>query len=77
MASHSKYKFILSGSYTDAKEGTKLLVFGIPGAYNIDQRPYRNMCRWVQAENGIGYAGVFGYWLIYMDPYSNKILLLE
>ncbi len=77
IAAHNKYKYMLSGIYKDIGEGKKLLVFGIPGTYNFDPRPYRNMCRWVQAESGTGHPGVFGYWLIYLDPYSKRILLLE
>ncbi|MDD4495146.1 MAG: hypothetical protein PHV32_12540 [Eubacteriales bacterium] len=76
MAACDKYKYMLAGIYEDCIEGCKLLVFGIPSTYNVDPRPFGNMCRWVQVERHERY-GAFGYWLVYLDPYTGKVLLLE
>ncbi|MGI6776635.1 MAG: hypothetical protein ACOX7R_00980 [Acetivibrionales bacterium] len=74
MMSHFKYRHLIIGIYTDRVSGKELIVCGIPGVYRVDERPFGDACRWVQLEGSHPRYGAFGYWLVYIDPKSGKIL---
>jgi len=74
MMSHFKYRHLIIGIYTDKTKEREYLVCGIPGVYNVDERPFGELCRWVQIEGSRPRYGAFGYWLVFIDPESGKLL---
>ncbi|HHW47780.1 MAG TPA: hypothetical protein GXX14_04070 [Clostridiaceae bacterium] len=74
MMSHFKYRHLIVGIYTDKTKDIEYLVCGIPGVYNVDERPFGELCRWVQLEGSRPRYGAFGYWLVFIDPESGKLL---
>jgi len=74
MMSHFKYRHLIIGIYTDKAKRREFLVCGIPGVYNVDERPFGELCRWVQLEGTRPRYGAFGYWLVFIDPESGKLL---
>lgn len=77
MMAHFKYRHLIVGIYTDRMRRREYIVCGIPGVYRVDERPFGDMCRWVQLEGSRPRYGAFGYWLVYIDPKSGKILALR
>jgi hypothetical protein len=77
MMAHFKYRHLIVGIYTDRTKKAEYIVFGIPGVYRVDDRPYGDMCRWVQIEGNRVRYGAFGYWIVYIEPKSSKILSLK
>ena len=77
MMAHFKYRHLIVGIYTDRARKFEYLVIGIPSVYRVDDRPFGDMCRWVQVEGSRLRYGAFGYWILYMEPKSGKILTLK
>lgn len=74
LMAHFKYRHLTIGLYTDKKTRRKYIVCGIPGALRIDEKPFGDVCRWVQVEGVQPKYGAFGYWLVYIDPSRGKII---
>jgi len=74
MMAHFKYRHLIIGVYIDVMRRREYLVCGVPGVYSVDEKPFGDMCRWVQLEGSRPKYGAFGYWLIYMEPGTGKIL---
>lgn len=72
-----KYRHLILGIYTDKARNRDYIVCGIPGVYGIDNKPFGDMCRWVQLEGSKPKYGAFGYWLVYIDPKTGKFLPLS
>jgi len=77
MKAHVKHRHLITGIYTDKENKKEYLVFGIPGQYKIDKRPFGDFCRWIPADGTRQRQGSFGYWLIYMEPETSKIMRLK
>ena len=77
MMAHFKYRHMIVGIYSDRARRREYIVCGIPGTYNIDDRPFGEMCKWVQVEGNRPSYGSFGYWLVYMDYKTGKLLSLR
>ena len=76
MMSHFKYRYLIIAIYSDRIRKREYIVCGVPGVYEIDERPFGDMCKWVQLEGGKPKYGAFGYWLVYIDPKTGKFLSL-
>ena len=74
MMSYFKYKHMIVGLYEDRKKKLKYIVCGIPGLYWVDENPFGEVCRWAQVEGDKPRYGAFGYWLIYINPATGRIL---
>ncbi|WP_114296849.1 hypothetical protein [Anaerobacterium chartisolvens] len=74
MMAHYKYRYLIVGIYEDKTKKRDYMVCGIPGVYGVDDKPFGDLCRWVQIEGNKPRYGAFGYWLIYMEPDTGKIL---
>lgn len=74
LMSHFKYRHLIFGIYTDTVRNKEYVVFGVPGVYSIDDRPFKDICRWAQVEGNKPRYGAFGYWLVYIDPKTGKIV---
>jgi len=77
MMAHFKYRHLIVGIYSDRLRRRECIVCGVPGAYSIDENPFGEVCRWVQLEGNKAKYGAFGYWLIYIDPKTGKIINLN
>ncbi len=77
MMSHFKYRHLIAGIYRDEVRKLSFIVCGIPAVYDLDTRPFGNMCRWAQVDAGRPRYGAFGYWLVYIDPKTGKFLKME
>lgn len=77
MMAHFKYRHVEIGIFTDRVRKREYVVCGIPGMHMIDKRPFGDMCKWVQAEGSRPKYGGFGYWIVYIDPATGKILSLK
>ena len=77
MMAHFKYKHVIIGIYTDKVRKREYVVCGVPGMNMVDKKPFGDMCKWVQAEGGRPKYGGFGYWIVYIDPGTGKILSLK
>jgi hypothetical protein len=74
MMAHFKYRHLIIGFYIDKFRRREYMVCGVPGAFNVDERPFGNMCRWVQLGGNRPRYGAFGYWLVYIEPKTGKLL---
>lgn len=74
MVAHYKYKHLIVGVYCDKARKKEFLVFGIPGYYNVDERPFGEMCLWVGTNTLKLQENNFGYWLVYIEPKSGKFV---
>lgn len=74
MTAHFKYRHLIFGIYTDSIKRREYIVCGAPGVYNTNDRPFGDMCKWVQIEGNRPRQGAFGYWLAYVEPKSGKLL---
>ncbi|MDQ2086356.1 hypothetical protein RBH29_07930 [Herbivorax sp. ANBcel31] len=74
MMAHFKYKHIIAGIYEDEKKDLRYVVCGIPGLYRVDEKPFGEMCRWAQVEGEDSQYGAFGYWLVYINPKTGRML---
>jgi hypothetical protein len=77
MMSHFKYRYLIIGIYTDKIRRREYIVCGVPGVYEMDEKPFGDMCRWVQLEGNRPKYGAFGYWLVYIDPKTGNFLSLS
>ena len=77
MVSHFKYKHLIIGIYTDRSREREYVVCGVFGMHMVDRKPFGDMCRWVQTEGTRPRYGAFGYWIVYLDPATGKILNLK
>lgn len=81
MMAHFKYRHLIIGIYSDQNNDQnkkrEYLVCGIPGALDVDNKPFGDICRWVQLEDGKPEHGVFGYWIVYIEPQKGKLLNLK
>lgn len=77
MMAHFKYRHLIAGIYTDKSRKQEYFVCGIPGAYNVDERPFGEMCKWVQTDTGRLQYGTFGYWLVFIEPKSGKFVAFD
>lgn len=74
LMTHFKYRHLIVGIYKDKRTEKDYMVYGVPGAYKIDEKPFGDICRWVQVEGAQLRYGAFGYWLVYIDPISGMTL---
>jgi hypothetical protein len=74
MMAHFKYRHLIIGFYIDKFRHREYMVCGVPGVFNVDERPFGDMCRWIQMEGGRPRYGTFGYWLVYIEPKTGKLL---
>ncbi len=74
MTAHFKYRHLIIGIYSDRAKQKEYIVGGVPGVYGTDERPFAGIGRWVQPEGHDSKYGAFGYWLIYIDPRSGKVV---
>lgn len=74
MMAHFKYKHLIVGIYSDRLRRREYIVCGIPGVHSIDEKPFGDLCRWVQIEGSRPRYGAFGYWLVYIDYKTGKFL---
>jgi len=74
LMAHFKYRHLIMGIYKNAAKNRQYIVYGVPGVYGIEDRPFGNVCRWAQVEGGKPRYGAFGYWLIYLEPDTGKII---
>lgn len=74
MMAHFKYRHLIAGIYIDKMRKREYIVYGVPGVYNVDERPFGELCRWVQMEGNRPRYGAFGYWLVYIEPKTGRIL---
>lgn len=74
MMAHFKYRHLIVGIYSDRARRREYIVCGVPGVYNVDERPFGSFCRWAQVEGNRPRHGAFGYWLIYIDTKTGKFL---
>lgn len=72
-----KYRYLITGIYTSRKRNKVYIVHGIPGTYNVDESPLGDLCRWVQTEGNTPRYGSFGYWVVYVDPFTGEFLRLN
>ncbi|WP_010681075.1 DUF7922 domain-containing protein [Acetivibrio cellulolyticus] len=77
LMAHYKYKHLIVGIYQDEKRERDYVVCGIPGVYWVDEKPFGNACRWAQVEGNTPVYGAFGYWIVYINPKTGKILAIE
>lgn len=77
ISAHFKYRHMLAGIYTDLQRRKEYIVCGIPGVYELDERPFGELCRWVQVEGHRPKYGAFGYWIAYVDPGTGKLMELR
>lgn len=77
MMSHFKYRHLIFGIYTDAVRQRNLLICGIPAIYSANDRPFGDMCRWVPVNVQHTGQDNFGYWLVYMEPGTGRLLSLR
>lgn len=73
LMAHFKYRHLIVGTYR-GEDGAEFIVCGIPSVYWVDEKPFANVCRWAQVEGNTPKYGAFGYWLVYVDPKTGKIL---
>lgn len=74
LMSHFKYRHLIFGIYSDTLRHKEYVVFGVPGVYSVDDRPFKDICRWAQVEGNKPRYGAFGYWLVYIDPKTGRIV---
>ena len=77
LMAHYKYKHLIVGLYRDAQRDKDYVVCGIPGVYWVDEKPFGNACRWAQVEGNTPTYGAFGYWVVYINPKTGKILSVD
>lgn len=77
MMAHFKFRHLIVGIYTDKLKNKEYVVCGVPGMHMVDKRPFGELCKWVQAEGNKPKYGAFGYWIVYIDPWTGKILSLK
>jgi hypothetical protein len=77
MMAHVKYRHVIAGIYTDREKRKEYLVFGIPGMHQLDRKPFGEVSRWVQSDGYRLRQGSFGYWLVYLDPETGRIMRLK
>ncbi len=74
MMAHYKYRHLIIGIFQHKETQKQYVVCGVPGMNMVDQKPFGEMSRWVQAEGSRPRYGAFGYWLVYINPDDGKIL---
>ncbi len=77
LMAHYKYNHLIVGVYQDDIRQKDYIVCGIPGVYWVDEKPFGNACRWAQVEGNTPAYGAFGYWIVYINPKTGKILAIE
>ncbi len=77
MMAHVRYRHLITGIYSDREKRKEYLVLGIPGMHQIDRKPFGDMSRWVQADGYRQRQGSFGYWLVYIEPETGKLMKLK
>lgn len=77
LMAHYKYNHLIVGIYRDEIRERDYIVCGIPGIYWVDEKPFGNACRWAQVEGNTPTYGAFGYWIVYINPKTGKILSIE
>jgi hypothetical protein len=74
LMAYYKYRHLAVGIYDEPTGGKKYIVCGIPGVCGIDDRPFAAACKWIQIEGTKPRYGAFGYWLVYMDIKTGKLI---
>lgn len=69
-----KHRSLIVGICNDISSDKEYIVLGVPGNYSSEQRPLGVFCRWAQEEGVEPKNGAFGFWLVYIDPNSGKII---
>ncbi|KNY28739.1 hypothetical protein [Pseudobacteroides cellulosolvens] len=69
-----KHRNLIVGLCNDISNDKEYIVLGVPGNYSVDQRPLGVFCRWAQEEGVEPKNGAFGFWLVYIDVNSGKIV---
>ncbi|HPT90800.1 MAG TPA: hypothetical protein PK033_02175 [Acetivibrio sp.] len=74
LMAHFKHRHLIVGTYEDNARDLSYIVFGVPGVYWVDEKPFGNICRWAQVEGSVPKYGAFGYWLVYINTKTGEIL---
>jgi hypothetical protein len=69
-----KHRNLIVGICNDISSDKEYIVLGVPGNYSSEQRPLGVFCRWAQEEGVEPKNGAFGFWLVYIDPNTGKII---
>ncbi len=78
MLSHNnKYRYLIIGTYTNKELRKKCLIIGLPGVLGVDCNLFGNTSKWVPVYGGQAKAGIFGYWLLYIDIISKRMLSIK
>jgi len=77
LMAHYKYNHLIVGIYRDDIRQKDYIVCGIPAIYWVDEKPFGNACRWAQVEGNAPVYGAFGYWIVYINPKTGKILAID
>ncbi|AEV70451.1 hypothetical protein [Acetivibrio clariflavus] len=77
LMAHNKYNHLIVGIYRDDIHQRDYIVCGVPGIYWVDEKPFGNACRWAQVEGNTPTYGAFGYWIVYINPKTGKVLAID
>jgi len=77
LIAHNKYNHLIVGIYRDDIRQKDYIVCGVPGVYWVDEKPFGNACRWAQVEGNTPTYGAFGYWIVYINPKTGKVLAID
>lgn len=69
-----KYRHLILGIYNDENISKEYIVIGIPAIYGLDDIPMRIVGRWAQTDGRGKRYGAFGYWLLYIDTKTAKLI---
>jgi hypothetical protein len=74
LMAYYKYRHLTVGIFDEIAGPRKYIVCGIPAVYGIDDRPFGSACKWVQTEGNRASYGSFGYWLVYLDTKTGRLI---
>lgn len=77
MLAYFKYRHLIVGIYTNNTRQTEYIVYGVPGVYGMEDRPFGEASRWAQVEGNRIRYGAFGYWIIYIDVKTGRVVNIE
>ncbi len=74
LMAYYKYRHLAVGIFDEITGDRKYIVCGIPAVYGVDDRAFGAACKWGQTEGGRVRYGSFGYWLVYLDAKTGRII---
>lgn len=74
LMAYYKYRHLAVGIFEEITGSRKYIVCGIPAVYGVDDRPFGSACKWGQTEGSRARYGFFGYWLVYLDIKTGRII---